>query len=213
MEHSLPDAPPDRPYFDAWTFQSVNKSAWHLFTGVMSEIAISEHRHSMFSTNSQFVFELLSFLGAQTSSIPAYTAQSLLNLDLPILTMMNVETVLKVRGSDGESFQAFRDALEQGFRVLRGETDGDTLKRKTEDLLHELTEVQVRNVDRKIRSLQRSAITEAGVAILGLAGAVHTAGWSVLAAATAIFSGYKTFEGYRRDVKSNPAYFLWKVRK
>src|SRR5262249_27494290 len=74
-----------------------------------------------------------------------------------------------------------------------------------------VTEVQVREIGRKIDSLKRTAFAEAAIAVIGLSGAVHTAGWSLLAAALAIFQGYKTFESYRRETSLNPAYFLWRL--
>jgi hypothetical protein len=210
---TLPETPPDDAYFNAWVLQSRNSAAHDFYQKTLIDLTISSQLNSMFYTDSVMKFDLLNFLGAQNPSIQEYTAQSLLNIDLPFLNNIEAETLMRLRLDEGESFQAFRDALERGFRTLRTENDADKLRQKTEELVHELTEVQIREIDRKISSLRRSALAEASTAVLGLAGAVHTAGWSLLAAATAAFQGYKTFEQYRRDVKLNPGYFLWKLKK
>jgi len=210
---TLPETQPDTAYFNAWVLQSRNSAAHDFYQKTLAEMAISSQLNSMFYTDSTIKFDLLNFLGAQHQSIQEYTAQSMLNIDLPFLNNVNAETLMRLRLDEGESFQAFRDALERGFRSLRTENDADKLRQKTEDLVHELTEAQIREIDRKIKSLQRTALAEASTAVIGLAGAVHTGGWSLLAAATAAFQGYKTFEQYRRDVKLNPGYFLWKVKR
>lgn len=210
---TLPETPPDTAYFNAWVLQSKNSSAHDFYNKTLTELAIGSQLNAMFYTDSTMKFDLLNFLGAQHPSIQEHTAQSLLNIDLPFLNNIEAESLMRLRIDEGESFQAFRDALERGFRSLRTENDADKLRQKTEDLVHELTEVQVREIDRKVKSLQRTGLAEASTVVLGLAGAVHTAGWSLLAAATAAFQGYKTFEQYRRDVKLNPGYFLWKLKK
>lgn len=210
---TLPTTPPDTAFFDAWVLQSRNSAAHDFYEKTLTELAISSQLSSMLYTDSTMKFDLLNFLGGQHPSIQEYTAQSVLNIDLPFLDNLDAETLMRLRLDEGEAFQSFRDALERGFRNLRTENDAVKLKQKTEDLVHELTESQVREIDRKIKSLRRSAFAEASTAVIGLAGAVHTAGWSLLAAATAAFQGYKTFEQYQRDVKLNPGYFLWKLKK
>jgi hypothetical protein len=213
FEITLPEEPPDQKYFDAWVFQSINQSANSFYKNILSEYAISQECNSSFLTCSQFVFNLLQLLGLSESGIKSHTATSILELDLPLIDEIDLELLMRIRQDDGEAFQNFRDSLERGFMELRLENDPEALKLKTENLIHQLTEIQVREIERKVRSLKRIAGFEIALATLGLAGAVHTGGWSLLAAATAIFQGFKSFEAYRKEVKLNPSYFLWKLKK
>src|SRR5215831_14559370 len=77
---------------------------------------------------------LLNFLGVPDGVIPAHTACSLFSIDLPFLEEIDIATLMRIRTEEGQAFQAFRDALERGFRVLRGENDEEKLRQKTEDL-------------------------------------------------------------------------------
>jgi hypothetical protein len=213
FEITLPEDPPDQKYFNAWVYQSTNQSATSFYKNCLSEYAISQECNSSFLTRSQFVFDLFQLLGLSESGIKSYTTTSLFNIDLPLIDQIDLDLLFRIRQEEGEAFQNFRDNLERGFRELRLEKDPQNLQLKTENLIHELTEVQVREIDRKMKSLKKIAGSEIVIATLGLAGAVHTGGWSLLAAATAFFQGFKSFEDYQKQVKLNPSYFLWKVKK
>jgi hypothetical protein len=209
----LSEVPPEKAYFDAWVFQSVNRAAGDFYDATMRKLAMSSELKSCLLIHSPFEFELLEKLGLARENIKTYTSRALLNLDLPLLEGVDATTLMKIRTSEAEAFQNFRDTLERSFRELRLENDPERLRIKTENLIHELTEVQIRQINSNIASLQKSALVETVIALGGLVGAVHTGGWSLLAAGTAVFQGFKTFEEYRRDVKLNPAYFLWKTSK
>jgi len=56
---------------------------------------------------------------------------------------------MDIRNNDGEAFQNFRMELEKHLRELRLENDPENLKLKRENLVHELTEVQVHAVNEK----------------------------------------------------------------
>ncbi|MNK75644.1 hypothetical protein D3C87_951870 [compost metagenome] len=113
--------------------------------------------------------------------------------------------------SDEEAFRRFRLQLEKSFRELRLESDPVKRLIKTENAMHELTEIQLTEVDSAIRRLKRKGVLTGMGAMATLAAATVTSGASLIATTYAAYSGYKTFEEYRIAAKESPAYFLWRV--
>ena len=136
-----------------------------------------------------------------------------MKLELPFLERVSVEDLMRIRLEDGEVFKAFRLALEKQFRELRLVHDENDLKVRTQNALHELMEVQVYDVERRIKTIKRQSFAAGTIATGGLLGAVLTGGWSLLATAAVAVGGYKSYEEYRSKVKENPAFFMWKVMK
>jgi hypothetical protein len=121
--------------------------------------------------------------------------------------------LMNLRNNDGEAFQNFRTDLEARFRELRYEIDSAIIKRKIVDIEHEMSEVQVRAISNKIKSVRRAALADLGLAFSGLAAAVVTSGVSLLGTLTAALHGTKTYAEYRKNVKENPCYFLFEAKR
>lgn len=211
-----PGTPPDEEYFRAWVYQSTNQAALDAHNSLLSEVAMAAECNAMYLARSDFAFQLLDQLGAHRHGIAEFTAGSVLNIELPALENINIDDLMRVRRVDGEAFKHFRYALERGFRELRLEDNPDKLQIKQENLVHELTDLRVREIDSQIQSLKRSVLADLSITLAVLGGAFFTSGSAgvatLLATATAAFRGYKTVEDYRRQVKTNPAFFLWKAR-
>jgi hypothetical protein len=78
-----------------------------------------------------------------------------MSVDLPFLKELDIEMLMKVRQEEGEAFQSFRLELDKQLRELRLVKDPEALKIKTENVMHELSEVQV------TRSIKNSSPKEA----------------------------------------------------
>ena len=91
--------------------------------------------------------------------------------------------------------------------------DAETLKIKTENIVHELTEVQIRQLDQKITSLKKKFFAEAAIVVGSLCGAIQTGGLTLPLALLAASQGYKSLTEYRMVRGENPAFFLWQVLK
>ena len=160
---------------------------------------------------SPFVFELLKRGLPLEHDLQTSTFNAILGIELPFLQRVDPEVLMTIRRNDGEAFQNFRLELERHLRELRCVQDPEELRIRAENALHEVTEVQLRQVNRKVSELKKHALAEALVLFGGLAAAVQTGGWSLAACAGAVAAGYKSLSEYRGQVRENPAFFLWKV--
>ena len=207
------DEPPDQATFDRWVFQSINQTAEHLYRRILLENTFAVSFGASYLSKSPLVFKLLEQIVPVEGTIQTNTVNALLNVELPFIDQVDVETLMKVRTDEGEAFQSFRFELDKQLRELRLVEDPETLKIKTENVMHELSEVQVYQINQKVAYLKKRIFAEAAVAAGSLLGAVQSGGLTLPLALLAAFQGYKSLAEYQRQKRENPAFFLWKVLK
>jgi hypothetical protein len=208
---TLPESPPEASVFNLWVEQSINRTATNVLRKIKRHLHLANGLNASYMTNSRFVSRLLHHTGNPKPEIVRDTANHLLKLELPFIEKMDATVLMDVRINDGESFFNFRKELEKQFRELRLIKDDSHLQIKTENALHELTEIQLRQVQQKVSFLQKKLFVDSAVLIGGLAGSVQTGGWSLLASAIATLRGYQTVQDYFQNTRQNPAFFLWRV--
>jgi hypothetical protein len=209
----LPETPPDLEYFNAWVFQSINKSAKKFYDKIYFENIVASKFNASYLTDSEFTFELLQQHFDTQENIKTNTINAILNFELPFIEGVNIDTLMKVRISEGEAFESFRIALEQHFRELRTINNPEELTITAQNIIHELNEVQVHNIERQIKNLKKKIAIETSIGIGGLAGAIQTGGWSLIATAIAATKGLSNYRDYLENVRDNPSFFLWKLKK
>jgi hypothetical protein len=207
----MPNDPPDRAEFEAWVRQSINQTAGHVYYRAVMENSFAANFGASYLTDSPFMFEMLKQIVPASDDIATNSINAILNMDLPFLDDVDVEVLMRVRSDEGEAFESFRTELDKQLREMRQIEDPTTLQTKMENVVHELSEVQVPQMTRKLRSLKKKFFAEAGILAGGLIGAVQTGGWTIPVALLAAFQGYKSIVEYRAQTKENPAFFLWKT--
>lgn len=215
MEHRVPDEPPTQERFDAWVFQTVNQSAGHFYNRVAAELDMANSFGSTYMPLSPFVAELLNreWSQPQARNLSTDVFNSVVTLELPLLDGVSFENLVELRHKDGEAFHNFRIALEKGLRELRLITDASELQIKSQNLVHELGEVQVAEVNKKLAQIKRGLPGDVSILAGSLLAAILTGGVmspAVLGAAGLIYKKYRDLEA---EVRENPAFFLWKVQK
>lgn len=120
---------------------------------------------------------------------------------------------MEVRNFEQDTFTNFRIELEQQFRELRFVTDAKELKERQENILHELGVVGVNKINAKLKSIKKKSLLDGAIILGGLAGSVISGGWTLIGAAVAGASGYKSYLDYKQNLQENPSYLLWKVLK
>jgi hypothetical protein len=210
---TLPDTPSNKATFDDWVYQSINQAAGGIYQRILLENILCVRFDAFYLTNSPFIFELLEQIVPVEDSILANTVNVLLKMNLPFLDGVDIESLMRVRSQDGEAFDNFRLELDKQLRELRQVKDPNVLKTRTENVMHELAEVQIHRLEKKIGSLKKKFFAEAAVVAASLYGAVQSGGWTLPLALLAAFQGYKALTEYQRQRDENPAFFLWRVFK
>jgi hypothetical protein len=208
-----PEAPPTLERFQPWVLQSINRTAINIQNQLLTELTMADDLNSVYSTRSELICELLEKVVPPVDSIPTHTANVFLNMELPFLADVDASELMRIRSADGEAFESFRVELDSKLRDLRLIDDPEEARVKAENAVHELTEVQVHDVNRKLASVKEKAALTAAMATTGFMAAVQTGGASLLATAAACVTGAQAVLDYRKDVKRHPAFFMWRVKK
>lgn len=209
----MPESPPDKARYDAWVYQSINQTAEHSYKRLLLENSLAEGFGASYLCTTPFTFELLEQFFPDEQTIAENTVNSLLRFDLPLMEQIDVSTLMRIRNEDGEAFQNFRNELDRLFRELRLVADPKELKIKTENAWHELSNVQVANINQKVKHLESQLKLSIVIGAAGLFGAIQTGGFSLIAAGIAAAQGYKSYKEYQFQQRQNPSFFLWKARR
>lgn len=213
FRQTLPDTPPEENYFKAWVTQSINSASKAFFDRVFKENFIASNLNSTYLSDNDFTSRLIGKNFGDEQTIQTETANKIINFDLPFLENIDTEKLMNVREYDADVFTNFRLELERNFRELRTIDDPVLIKQQTENIFHELNDVQVQKIKQKIDHINKQVVIDSLVALGGLAGSFSTGGFSLLATAVALGKGYKDYTDYREQIKDNPSYLLWKVKK
>lgn len=213
IRYTLPNKPPSEKEFNAWVTQSVNSSAKKYYDQAFAENYIAAKLNCNYMCSSEFTANLISrtFSGSGNHKIENYTANAMINLELPFVENIDIMKLMEVRRYDGDVFENFRVELEKNMRELRNITDEKLVKLKIENMFHEFNSVQASKIKQKIKLFRKQMGVSATVAIGGLIGSIPTGGFSLIAAAIALAKGCKDYLDYREKVIENPSFLLWKV--
>src|SRR5271157_2596119 len=211
FSQTLPETPPSQEYFNNWVTQSVNQASRRCFDEVYKEISLASNLGTTYLTHSEFVYQLLQKNIPLSSDLKTDVLNLTMGLNLPLLENVTLEHILDIREKDGEAFENFRIELEKRLREFRTITEPSELRIRLENTTHELTNVQIREIDKKISSVKSKMFPDAMILIGGLVTTLQTKGFGLPVLVYAIQNGYKTYQEYISEVKENPAFFLWKV--
>lgn len=209
----IPEEAPDQQHFDVWVTQSINQTAGSIFNRIVSDMSFARDTGSMLITNSEFISELLSRHLCEERNIDEDLSRLSFSLDLPFIESISVEDLMRLKQNEGEAFYSFRLNLQRHLRDLRHEKDSGKLAKRMEDVRHELCEVQVREVENKIRKIKKELFGSFIVGTASLATVIPTTGLSLASFILAGYSAYKKGVEYYHDTKEHPAYFLWRIKK
>lgn len=133
--------------------------------------------------------------------------------DLAIAPEASLKSIVRVRQSNYESFQIFRDALEEGYRNL--ESDASAASEVKRDLI----DPELHKLELSLRRSKDKFKTAGGVDAVLLVSSVFAGFFSpaALGVLAPLAAGHTVDTVLKRinneEVKRNPMYFLWKVNQ
>lgn len=109
-------------------------------------------------------------------SIQDFTANQIVNVELPFLDELDTDKLMSIRSNDSSVFQNFRLELEKHCRELRSISDSKLIEQKMQNIFHELNDVQGQKIQQKISSLHRQMKLSTAIGLAGLATSFVTGG-------------------------------------
>lgn len=209
----LAEYPMKTDVWNNWVKQSVLKTSYAAIDRVLFENVMAADFGATYLTDNSFVSDMLVEQFGEQEDITSSSATQFMNINLPFLDRVDIGKLMDIRRFEDNTFTNFRIELERNFRDLRLNKDPYEIKLIQENIMHELAVVQVQKIEQKFRSLKKKGMYDAAILLGGLATTVQTAGWSLLASASAIVHGSKAISDFNNDIRENPSYLLWKVLK
>ncbi|MCD8739684.1 hypothetical protein LT679_03630 [Mucilaginibacter roseus] len=208
----MPPTEPEKDIFEAWVTQSQNSCAKAYFDQSFGEVYLAGELNAKYISENSLKHELLTMNLDNHKDISTFTAEQLLNIELPFLDKIDTAKLMQVRENDADVFTNFRLELEKQFREVRILTDPKDVKLKTESIFHELNEVQAAKIKQKVQYIHKQMFLNSVLTAGGLVGSMTVGGISLVGLGLALSKGYKDYRDYTQSVRENPAFFLWKSK-
>lgn len=211
IAQSLPEEPPGTDEFRLWCIQSVNQSAHEILRHTAADLHNATLSSSLLATGSPFIAELLAAHPHTHTNLQTDLARMAMQINVPVLASVSVDNLMKIRTEDGEAFLNFRMALQRHVRELRQILSADELTKRLEEVSHELMEVQLHDINNKIKRIKQELLIDGIIGTASLATVIPTGGTSLIGLILAGLKAASTAKHYLNEVKLHPAFFLWRM--
>jgi hypothetical protein len=181
-----PDKPMDRGTYNAWVYQSINRTIIARLSAITSESRLASRLGHSYLTESSFEAELLrqsGFRGEDTTS----NSMNFLSANESLIEMPSAETVVRLREKNEPSFDRFRASLLDIGELLSGVPDYE-FESKAQRLFWSEIQPQVDEIKGAIRRIQVSGAKGSLVALGGIAITVAT-GTAIPLIAAGLYAG------------------------
>lgn len=181
-----PDKPMDRGTYNAWVYQSINRTIIARLSAITSESRLASRLGHSYLTESSFEAELLrqsGFRGEDTTS----NSMNFLSANESLIEMPSAETVVRLREKNEPSFDRFRASLLDIGELLSGVPDYE-FESKAQRLFWSEVQPQVDEIKGAIRRIQVSGAKGSLVALGGIAITVAT-GTAIPLIAAGLYAG------------------------
>lgn len=202
--------PPSKEEFRKWISWCFSSSALFAYKQVKKHISIAKHLGTQPIVSTEFESGLLR-INSSEKSIQSTTAENLINMELPFVSRIDADKLMKWR-QDEVVFNNFRSKMEEYLRQARYITDPVELKRFHDDFIHEVTNVQLPQLNNKLRSLSAKFGRNLAISTtVGLMAAMQGAQFETATAIGTGVQGLSSLWDYRADRRENPFFFLHKI--
>ena len=213
MANTLPDEPPNPEAFAVWVAQSVNQSAARILRQILTDFVRAGSSDSLVCTDSTLVSDLISYRSDGVTDLQTDLANMALQFEVPTLSKATTADLMDVRMNEGEAFQNFRVALEAELRSLRGIDDPEERRQRLEEVQHEFEVVQLHQVRTEIGRVKRSLIGESLAGVASMSATFFSPQATIFGLVATTLATGRTALNYRNEIRTHPAYFLWRVHR
>jgi hypothetical protein len=214
---SFPDEPPNEARFHAWKYQSVNQVSADTYWRVLHDLYMAQQMRARYLAPTPFVADLLLMdllprVGGQAAASP--TESKLLQVDLPVVDSADMGKLMRLRSECGEELEALRSFLAREVARLQTTEDPEAMDRELKRVSEHVTGKLVPQVEGNVRKLRQSLLLDGTVLLASLGAILPTQGLSLALLPVVVDAGVRGIRAcrqYAEDVKSHPAYFLWRL--
>lgn len=214
----FPDSPPTERQFDAWKYQSVNQVSADTYYRILGDIYQAAMLDSQYLAPTPFVSDLLALNMMPDKSRGAAVAQPVetlaLNINLPIIENADLAKLMKLRHECQEELANLRSFLrseiEKTLEYSSTTAASSSITHIEEHIQNEL----VPDLKDKVSRVKRDLALDGIVILASLGAAIPTGGFSLGLLPIAVAAGVNGIRARRdfiREVKHNPASFLWRL--
>lgn len=215
----VPDSISDEE-FSSWLIQSKNAAAKSFVDETLLEFTLANEFNCFYLTKSELKKDLLNMVIGEKSTMQEDIANLAMKIDLPVFEKIDLKSIVSIRNNYGDSFLNFRAELGNRLVKLRGEKDSLVLKQKLDEISQELSETNVQRLRSEIKILIQSLRLDTALVAGSLMANYIVSGNDPVAgiatAATFTTSTLKIIKDSVKpmlDIRQNPSYFLWKIKK
>ena len=198
--------------FNVWVNQSINQAANHHFKEKYSELVLAQKCGCMYLARSPLTAKVLQF-SIDTPTKDSELANLAMQFDLPVVDELPITDILEIRNNYGEAFHNFRNELNSKLIGLDTISDPDTFKRQLDTISYELSNLQIKEVEKEYRKIKRTLKFDALAFTGSLIASFATGGITAVGAAGAFVKGVSDISKYYTDVQEHNGLFLWKLDK
>jgi hypothetical protein len=166
-----PGEPLDQDFFDAWVYQSINRTIIARLQAIASEVRLASSINHSYITESQFESLLLSKCGFKGEDASA-KALNFLKVNDSLIKIPSAGELVRLREKHAKAFSRFRASLLATAEKLQG-VSPDQFPEKAERLYRTDIQPQIDEIRKSIRSistsLRKGALQSLGVVALAIA--------------------------------------------
>jgi hypothetical protein len=143
---------------------------------------------------------------------------ALLRIDLPYFEGTDLSKIVEARRNE-LAFEEFRRALEKAFKEIDALPSTTEYQSRVDEVARDLLTVPLARVDKRMQTLKRNLLIEAGIILGGLTTTFVVSGDPTLlttATGAAIVAALKMYKGEKAkedEIKQTPSFFYWQVTR
>ncbi len=200
----------DEATFYHWVNQSINQAANNHFKEKYAELVLAQKCGCMYLTQSPLTSNILQTV-IEHPSKECEIANMAMKLDLPVINKLPITDILEIRNNYGEAFHNFRNELNSKLVGLETLKDSESFKQQLDTISYELSNIQVKDVEKECRKIGRTLKLDALACTGSLITSYATGGITAVGAAAAFVKGISDLGKYYTEVQEHNGLFLWKL--